>query len=401
MIAKQKEPTRIAAPEEPAVVNDFSIEQRFIEKWGGRVAADFRTRLIVERGTGKKDGSATKPGKKPLSLRLAFLFNLLNYPLFFLGILLVLWLLAEPILQRTLPVDLFQPLQAYSAPLISVLSPAVVGYWTNWLAIKMLFHPRHPNAVWQGLIHARREALIESMAAGIMSSLISPEIVDLYLREEGIYGKLTAGFSSTLEEVFQEAEFRAELKAALFNLVDRLVNNPRTREAVDQYLAQAIEEWRGGSLGEKMIEWTKQFWGEVVRKEALGFLPEVPRIVEAVFPRIEAYLQTLPQKIEAGGPALESLVAGAIIDGVRSLDLEAVIRGQLERLDAAALEKLLTSNVSGELVFIQTSGGVFGFLVGLALIYQPLRLILLAGGVLIWGLYQLTVEKREADRTPK
>jgi len=298
-----------------------------------------------------------------------------------------------------LPEDSWQTIQAYSAPVISVLGPAAVGYWTNWLAIKMLFHPRRPNAVWQGLIHARREALVASMASGIISSLISPEIVELYLREEGICGKLTSSLSRTLAEVFQETEFRTELKAALFELVDRLVNNDETRAAVDQFLVRAIAEWRGRSFGEKMIEWTKEFWGEAVRKETLAFLPEIPKVVETVFPRLEAHLQTLPQTIEESGAVLEPLVAGAIVDGLRSLDLEAVIRGQLGKLDAAALEKLLTSNVSAELVFIQTSGGIFGFLVGLAIIYRPLRLLLIAGGFLLWGLYQLTVERKEAGKT--
>ncbi len=398
MIAKPKEPSRLAAPEDPAVFNDFSAG-RFLEKWGRRVATDFRTRLRQDSGPGTKEEAFVKSGKTPFSLRLAFILNLLNYPLFFLGIVLALWMVAELILRLMLPEDSWQTIQAYSAPVISVLGPAAVGYWTNWLAIKMLFHPRRPNAVWQGLIHARREALVASMASGIISSLISPEIVELYLREEGICGKLTSSLSRTLAEVFQETEFRTELKAALFELVDRLVNNDETRAAVDQFLVRAIAEWRGRSFGEKMIEWTKEFWGEAVRKEALAFLPEIPKVVETVFPRLEAHLQTLPQTIEESGAVLEPLVAGAIVDGLRSLDLEAVIRGQLGKLDAAALEKLLTSNVSAELVFIQTSGGIFGFLVGLAIIYRPLRLLLIAGGFLLWGLYQLTVERKEAGKT--
>lgn len=399
MISKHEERTPLAGPEDPLVSNSnhFSAEQRFMKKWLDKVATDFRNELTLD--CRKKEVNLKKAEKAPFSLRIAFFLNLLNYPLFILGISLLLWFFTEIILQYTLPEDLFQQIQAYSAPLISVLGPAAVGYWTNWLAIKMLFHPRRQNAVWWGLVHARREEIVESIAAGIMSSLISPEILGIYLHEQGIFEKLTKDVSHSLEGVLQEPEFRAELKTVLFNLVDRLVNNARTRELVDQYLTKAIENWRGESLGEKMMEWTKQYWGEAIRKQALDFLPEISKIVDSAFPRIEASLQTLPEKIEERGIAIEPLVAGIITDGFRSLDLKTVIREQLGKLDAAALEKLLTSNISGELVFIQTSGGIFGFLVGLAIIYQPLRLILAVGGLLVWGLYRLTVRKNKVGRS--
>ena len=94
---------------------------------------------------------------------------------------------------------------------------------------------------------------------------------------------------------------------------------------------------------------------------------------------------------------MEPLVADLIADGVRSIDLEKVIREQLAKMDPSALEHLLTSNISAELVFIQTSGGLFGFLVGLAILYPSLRPVFLLVGFVLWLVYRRTVEKKETS----
>jgi len=63
-------------------------------------------------------------------------------------------------------------------------------------------------------------------------------------------------------------------------------------------------------------------------------------------------------------------------------------------MDPSALEHLLTANISAELVFIQTSGGIFGFLVGLAILYPFLRPVFLLAGLVLWVVYLRTVEKK-------
>jgi len=56
---------------------------------------------------------------------------------------------------------------------------ALIGWCTNWLAIKMLFHPRRPRG-WgpfkvQGVIPARRGAMSTSVATTIQRELINEE----------------------------------------------------------------------------------------------------------------------------------------------------------------------------------------------------------------------------------
>ncbi|HAZ22429.1 MAG TPA: hypothetical protein DHD79_09080, partial [Firmicutes bacterium] len=72
---------------------------------------------------------------------------------------------------------------------------------------------------------------------------------------------------------------------------------------------------------------------------------------------------------------------------------EAIISTQLSKMDEKELEDLLTGNISVEIRFIQTSGGIFGALVAFAVQLPILRPVLLFLGLGLWGLYRVSVGK--------
>lgn len=369
----------------------FPSEKNFWHKWLSIIKKELQEQP-ASAGSGKKTED-TEAKKKPLSLRIALLLNLLNIPLFWSGVLLFSWLILEYLFAPALDAELRGKILVYSEPLVAVFGPAAVGYWTNRLAIKMLFHPQRKNAIWWGLIHARREDLITSLATGIEASVISPEIIQDYLCEHEVLKSFTDRTAQVITGVLDDPEFRADLQEELTKILTGIVNDPRTKEQFDQYLHSVIQDWTSASLGGKMLEWTKQLWGTSLRQKLLTVLTAVPEGVEYLLPRLLDFLETLPSKLQAEEREIQSLVAEVIADGLHRIDFEQVIREQLGKLDASALERLLTSEITGELVFIQTAGGIFGFLVGLAILYPILRPLFFFGGLLLWGIYHLTVEK--------
>ncbi|NLM37149.1 MAG: DUF445 family protein [Firmicutes bacterium] len=372
----------------------FSTEKSFVHKWLGKLKSDLEERLRPERAEQNRAEQEKGLGKRPLSIRIAMVLNLLNYPLYWSGLVLGGWLLLEYLSAPFLPPTVRAQVRSYSQPLVAVCGPAAVGYWTNWLAIKMLFHPQRKNAVWWGLIHARREDLVFNLAAGIQSAMIAPEIIRDYLYEQGVLKKLTATFAGALDGLIRDPQFQQELQEVMAGLLARIGTDPRTKAHLDQYLDQLIQEWSNESVGGKVLVWTKELWAKALHKPIMGLLAQLPAQAAYLTERLVAYLETLPVKLVAGEKTVEPLVADLIAEGVRGIDLENVIRTQLKKLDPAALERLLTANVSAELVFIQTSGGIFGFLVGLAILYPPLRPVFLLVGLALWVVYLRTVEKK-------
>ncbi|MBA2132813.1 DUF445 domain-containing protein [Capillibacterium thermochitinicola] len=371
-----------------------STEKSFVYKWLGKLKSDLGDRLLPERAGQNLGDQGAGQGKRPLSIRIAMVLNLLNYPLYWSGIVLCSWLLFEYLSAPFLPPTVRAQVQSCSQPLVAVCGPAAVGYWTNWLAIKMLFHPQRKNAVWWGLIHARREELILNLAAGIQSAMVSPEIIRNYLYEHGVLNKLTTAVAGALDGVFRDPQFQQELKEVVAELLARIGNDPRTEARLDQYLEQLIKEWSTESFSGKVLAWTKELWVKSLRKQVSGLLAQLPASSDYFTARLVAYLETIPVKLVAGEKVVEPLVADLIAEGVRGIDLEKVIRAQLQKMDPSALEHLLTANISAELVFIQTSGGIFGFLVGLAILYPFLRPVFLLAGLVLWVVYLRTVEKK-------
>jgi uncharacterized membrane protein YheB (UPF0754 family) len=70
------------------------------------------------------------------------------------------------------------------ASIILILTPfitAAIGWFTNWVAIQMLFHPREPMRVffwqWQGLIPRRQEQLAAEAAEMIEREIMQQHMI--------------------------------------------------------------------------------------------------------------------------------------------------------------------------------------------------------------------------------
>src|SRR5262245_52934595 len=146
---------------------------------------------------------AAAEASKPLSLRIAAAINFLYWPFFYSGVALCVWFAADSVLQLLLSRSAYQTIAAISDPILTIVTPTAVGFWTNWLAVKMLFHPRGRNAVWWGLVPARRNQLIDGIAAGVMKQLISPEIVQEHLHKSGVVQRFVNDAAEALKDTLE------------------------------------------------------------------------------------------------------------------------------------------------------------------------------------------------------
>ncbi|HWP58680.1 MAG TPA: DUF445 family protein [Candidatus Acidoferrales bacterium] len=338
--------------------------------------------------------SAPARAKKPLSLKVAAALNLLYWPFFYSGIVISAWFAADSVLQLAVSSATYGAIAAVADPVLTVLTPTAVGFWTNWLAVKMLFHPRRKNAVWWGLVPARREELIDGIAAGVMKQLISPEIVQEHLHKSAVIQRFVNETACALQDTLENPRFRQELKGLVYGIVHKFATSPETRRSVERLVRAKISDWTGESLGAKIAEWTKELWGPLVVKEVIQALPDLPQATDSVIAHVERSLNQVPQIMERENSRIESLITRAIVEALHNLDIKQVVKAQLSKLDEQGLERMLTGNVTTELKFIQTSGGVFGLLAGLAFIYPSSRPVLLAVGLALWAAYRTTVKKQ-------
>ncbi|OGH01968.1 MAG: hypothetical protein A2600_04475 [Candidatus Lambdaproteobacteria bacterium RIFOXYD1_FULL_56_27] len=181
------------------------------------------------------------------------------------------------------------------------LVAALIGWATNWVAIKMLFHPKKPVVVlgitFQGVFHRRQKELAVRLGGIIEERLFSHDDIHQKLTSPAFIGRLTPILEKHLD-LF--------LKERLVGLHPMLALVP----------AALIESFR-----EKMMAEFETF---------------------------------LPHLMEGASEALEDLI-----------QVKEVIREKIEAFEVEQLEEMLFSIMKNEFKMIEWVGGVLGFLIGL------------------------------------
>ena len=180
----------------------------------------------------------------------------------------------------------------------------VIGWFTNHLAVRMLFRPREARRVlgvtFQGLIPRRRSELAAHVADAVESEFLSHEDIEAILRDPGYQ----EAFGKLIELAIHEA------------LLEKFSACPRVLRAV---------------IGEGLVD-----------RVAAGATQEVT--------------QRLPHLIE-----------GAISELEKRLDIRELITAKINAFDLDRLEAIVLRIASTELRFIEVLGGVVGAVVGVAM----------------------------------
>lgn len=177
-----------------------------------------------------------------------------------------------------------------------------IGWGTNWLAVKMLFHPRQPMNILgvtvQGVFPKRQGALAENLARVVEEQLFSHKDVEAYLNNPEVHAKL---------HVFMES------------YIDSLIKDVLPKKI--PMLAMFLNDNLAPKIKELLIE---QF-------DAL-----IPKLMDSLADELE-----------------------------HNLSVRETVRAKIEAFSMDQLENVLFSLMKKEFKFIEVSGGVLGFTVGL------------------------------------
>ena len=186
--------------------------------------------------------------------------------------------------------------------IIFPLVGALIGYATNWLAVKMLFRPRKPTGIgpfqFQGVVPRRQEALADSIAETVQDELISAKDVAALVQK-----------IATSEDVRQKLQ-----------------------KKVDTLIADQLQ-----SLG-----------------PMASFLPA--DLVEKIKRRIEEEVFSF---VEEMGEDLHGVLG-------RELDVKGKVRERILAFELDQMEQLVLRVARKELRHIEILGGFLGLIVGLA-----------------------------------
>ena len=186
----------------------------------------------------------------------------------------------------------------YLIPIIS----AFIGYFTNWVAIKMLFHPKKPINIlgikFQGIFPKRQQQFAQKLGVLVANELIH------------------------------------------FDEIAEKLKDPKQLEALTPTIENHIDTFLKVRLKEKIPVISMFVGGSTLDKIKEGMMEEIALL--------------LPQ------------VIGQYTDGLKQkIDIEQMVTDKVAAFSTDKLEEILAAIMKKEFRFVEILGGVLGFIIGL------------------------------------
>jgi uncharacterized membrane protein YheB (UPF0754 family) len=183
-------------------------------------------------------------------------------------------------------------------PLIS----AFIGWFTNWIAIKMLFHPKNPIKIlgitFHGIFPKRQKQFAEKLGKMVSSELLS------------------------------------------FKDIEEKISSPENVKKLMPLVEEHIEHFLRKKLPEQMPIISMFIGDKTITQLKTVFTGEL----EEMFPTImSSYMGNLQEE----------------------LDLEKIVIEKVSNFSVEKLEEILVGIMSKEFRFVEIIGGVLGFVIGL------------------------------------
>lgn len=186
----------------------------------------------------------------------------------------------------------------YLIPLIS----AFIGWFTNWVAIKMLFHPREPKNIFgirfQGIFPKRQQQFAQKLGKMVSNELLS----------------------------FQDIEAK--------------ISNPANVQKLMPFVEQHIDHFLRVKLADQMPVISMFIGDKTINQLKAVFIAELTELFPVI---MKNYMNNLQEE----------------------LDLEKIVIEKVSGFSSDKLEDMLNAIMAKEFRFVEIIGGVLGFVIGL------------------------------------
>lgn len=292
--------------------------------------------------------------------------------------------------------------------LLHPLVGSVIGYITNWIAVKMLFKPSKPIYIGKfklpftpGIIPKNQERLAKGISNTISNSLLNEDVLKENLLSEDIKKQISDSIetflnstetkSVSLIELINKTEHSEELNQTITNLVNTVTNSilSTIKEA---NLASTISLEVEKAVNDYM---EKNFLTRIAKKPILTNLvlnlePQINNYIEnngeklihdMVEKELTKYLNTSNldlkdfinnSNIDVNSIILSlysSIISSKLSSILDTINITKVIENKINSMDSREIEKLVLSIINKELNALVNLGAVIGFLLGLVNIF--------------------------------
>ena len=286
-------------------------------------------------------------------------------------------------------------LRMISGPLVG----AVIGYCTNYIAVKMLFRPLKAVKIGDytlpftpGIIPKGKERLAKALGNAIGSTLLTKEDMTNALLTESVktqvMGSIVDGiqnapsvkelFGSLVEEE-KYLEIRGNLTTSVENKVLDAIKEAQIGNIVVEEGTRAIKErLSGGLLGMFVTDDLIASMAEPIKENIERYIDEngpmvVGNIVEKEAGNLEnlSLGQVISENVEkeklyeAVEKVYVNLIEGQIGKIIDQINIAGLVENKINDMDVLEVEKLTLSVMKKELDAVVNLGALIGFVIGI------------------------------------
>ena len=272
----------------------------------------------------------------------------------------------------------------------------LVGFGTNWLAIKMLFYPRQKRPLLgQGLIPSRKDRIVTKLGEQISKEIINSELIVEQIRKSGLVSQHRRKLTNSLRNIVHNDEFRADIIELSQHYINQFLRSPEFQERVRDFV-RGIDFENVGLVEGGILRVYKALTGDQDVSDRLQeVISSLTFRMDRYEDRLAEYLRKMPEAIEEQSHAIEDYALTAIVFLIEQVNIQNVIVSNLQRFDEVRLERLLWRSTSDQLQYIQYLGCFLGLIGGL-FIWLPIEslVVTVVLGGLVWGLDVLILRWR-------
>lgn len=287
-----------------------------------------------------------------------------------------------------------------------ILAPViggVIGYITNDLAIKMLFHPYKPVYIGKfhvpftpGLIPSQKERIAKGLGSVIAGQLLNAETIQSEALNPETEGKIRNRITEWMTAQVQSGE---SVREKLLKVTDEERLSAFGQKTLDTASDFIVQKMQSGHVGEIISEEIIRELYEKVKGSPLGFLVDASMLTgfkgtiaafidrkisekgpdmikeklsemgESTLNRpVAEMLSPYQDKIPAAADKImvlyRELLTGKLDELLKAVEIDKIIERKIASFDAQMLEKLIFGIMKKELKAIVYLGALLGFLMG-------------------------------------
>lgn len=285
-----------------------------------------------------------------------------------------------PVCFAVFALSFWVPVPWLEALLRACATAGLIGFGTNWVAIKMLFRPRQTRPIFgQGLIPSQRDELIQKVADEVIEKLINEQIIQRELDESRLISRLTDETAREVRRLVRDPEFVRDTKQMVLTYAAKFSRSSTFREEVAEEVQKRVESIAGSRFAHGVMGRFRGLWREPIIRAVNRELDELPTTLDRLVGEIDSALDHIPTYLETQQPKIDAALTRITMSLIREIDVRQLVTKQLATVTSAELEQGFREFADDKLSYITLLGGIFGVVGGFVIIWPVWSIVAIAG----------------------